>query len=79
VGALEHINLGAGIGANGFSATAELQTVFALTSARGTQENATVSLRYQDQVSPYVSVSTPLQDELHSGMFAVSAGVTIPF
>jgi hypothetical protein len=82
-----HLNLGAGIRNDGFTATAELQTVFVRWGTNiddpmqiTSYHTAGLSARYQGKrVSPFVSVSTPLDDEVQGQIITVTAGLTIPF
>ena len=76
--AFKHINLGAGVGRNGVSATAELQTVFAAND--DSFSVASLSVRYQGPTaSPFVSISTPLEKEFRGEIVTLTTGLTFPF
>ena len=75
---LEHINFGVGIEHAGFAATAELQTIF--TTEGESFQVAGLSARYLGKhVSPYVAVSTPLDDRVRGEVVTVTTGLTFPF
>jgi len=74
---LGHINFGAGIEHKGFAATAELQTIF--TTKGESFQVAGLSARYQGKwLSPYVAVSSPLDDGIRGNVVTTTAGLTIP-
>ena len=67
---------------SGFTATAEMQTVFLLNNDRSDNSFhiAGLSVRYQGtRVSPFVSVSTPLEDGFRGEVVTVTTGLTFPF
>jgi len=75
---IEHINLGAGIEHEGFAVTAELQAIF--TTNGEFFKVAGLSARYLgNPVSPYVAVSTPLEDGLRGNVVTVATGLTFAF
>jgi hypothetical protein len=73
---LLHVNVGVGMGTQQWSATAEYQRVFEIEDSEALQ-NIGVSVRYHGAVSPYLSVSTPLEDELRGDAIAVALGITL--
>lgn len=75
--AILHLNFGVAISGRQWSATAEYARVFTLEDSPALQ-NIGVSLRYRGTtVSPYLAVSTPLEDELRDDAITVALGLTL--
>jgi hypothetical protein len=76
-----HVNVGAGVGNSKFSATAEMQTVFATLLDKGdfgAFHTAGLSGRYHGKmVSPFVLVSTPIDDLFRGDVFTVTGGLSL--
>lgn len=74
---IEHVNVGAGIEHNRVIATAEMQTAFV---GPRSIHVACLSARYHGEVaSPYVALSTLLEDEFRGEVITVTTGLTLLF